>query len=144
MRVTAATTTSELAREINRHPGFRATVWGRRGLRRVYIRRYRYVWRERDIDESLETEFTVYVEFRPDSIPILTVKEADMVTKSPQWECMMVSSALSRAGIHVESKPTPLSSPYHLVSPDDSQSLTIGGMDCRCISGPTGSSYGGY
>jgi len=128
MRVTAGTTSSELAREINRHPGFRATVWGRHGLRRVYVRRYQYVSRDRGINESVQTTFTIYVEFIPGCSPLLTVKEADM-NKDPQSECMMVSAALSRVGIHVDSKPSPLSVPYHNTIPSYEEE-----RPCGCLS----------
>ena len=112
-KVTAAVTPSELARAINEMLHFKAVVWGRYGLRRVYIKQYRFVWEEMATVKSVETEFTIYVEFKPGSTPVLTVKEADMATKDPQWECMQVSWSLSRAGIHVDCKPSPAIAPSH-------------------------------
>ena len=133
MKVTTTTTTVELAREINRHPGFRATVWGRQGLRRVHIKRFRYNSQHVAIDESFETESTIYVEFKGGAAPLLTVKEADMMTKNPEWECRTVSYALSRIGVHVDCKPSPVVDQRHFVLPHGAQSISTGWTPCDCL-----------
>ena len=126
--VTADTTTAELAREINRHPGFKAVSWGRHGIRRVYITRFRYVNTESGIDDTVKPEYRIYIVFPPLHLqlaeeplwrefgrgfvprdePVLTVLEADM-QKGPQIECMMVGEALARIGIDVAIKTAPSS-----------------------------------
>ena len=131
-KVTDDVSPSELARAINRLPHFRAVVWGRYGRRRVYIKRYRFMGEGRGTDRSLETEFTIYVEFKPGSTPVLTVKEADLTTKDPQWECTEVSRALSREGIHLDCKAAPHLSPCHYRFPVAPQALEI---HCDCLVG---------
>ena len=76
MVVTAETTPATLAREINRHPGFKAVSWRRHGIRRVYITRFRYVNAERGIDESVKPEYRIYIVFPP--LHLLPGEE-------PQW-----------------------------------------------------------
>ena len=142
MKVATGTTPRELARQINRHqgfkavirwnhgpyydfsmgcdsdrfPGFKAVVREQNGYLaayrpRVYISRYRHIREPNpsnpgDIDESIKTEYTILVEFYLDRPPLLTVKQADM-QKGPQFECMMVSDALTMAGIFVNCAATP-------------------------------------
>ena len=108
-------------------------MWGRSGLRRVHIKRFRYSSNVCDTDEYIETQFTVYMEFQQGKKPLLTVKEVDMVTKDPQWECMMVSYALSRIGVHVDSKPSPLSNPRHFMTLDGPSSMPTSWMPCDCL-----------
>ena len=132
MKVLAMTTTAEVAREINRHTGLRATVWGGDGCRRVYIRRFRYILVDGATVDT-ECEFTIYIEFNECKAPLLTVKEADMMTKSPEWECRMVSCALSRIGIHVDCKPSPVAMTRHFMKPNNVQSTPTTWIQCNCL-----------
>ena len=132
MRVTRATPTSELVKEINRHPGFRATVWGGRGLKRVHIKSFRYVSEDRGTDGSFETSRTIYIEFNRDTAPLLTVKEVDM-SKDPEWECRVVSYALSQVGIHVDCKPSPVGTPSHFIWTDSTRAIRPAWMPCDCL-----------
>ena len=132
MRLIETATTAEVAREINRHTGFRATVWGGDGCKRVYIRRFRYI-SDDGATHDIECKFTIYIKFNEGKAPLLTVREADMMTKSPDWECRMVSYSLSRIGVHVDCKPSPVAMTRHFMKPNNAQSIPTTWIQCSCL-----------